>query len=75
MAMRRAATEEARWYIWELTLNDSQRNASTQSEGAASSWKNAATLSASTALAVGSCGFYYFQFARPVQAMTPAEEG
>jgi ubiquinol-cytochrome c reductase cytochrome c1 subunit len=32
-------------------------------------------LSASTALAVGSCGFYYFQFARPVHAMTPAEEG
>jgi len=51
------------------------RNASTQSEGAASSWKNAATLSASTALAVGSCGFYYFQFARSAHAMTPAEEG
>ncbi|KAM0721677.1 hypothetical protein Q7P37_002602 [Cladosporium fusiforme] len=51
------------------------RNASTQSEGAANSWKSTATLSASTALAMGSCAFYYFQFARPVHAMSPAEEG
>ena len=44
-----------------------------KAEGASpSSWK---AVSASTALAVGSCGFYYFQFGRPVHAMTPAEEG
>jgi ubiquinol-cytochrome c reductase cytochrome c1 subunit len=51
-----------------------QRNASTSSSKQ-SSWANGATLSASTALAVGSCGFYYFQFGRSVHAMTPAEEG
>jgi len=66
--------EEAQWYIWELTDDDFQRNASTSTKQS-SSWGNAATLSASTALAVGSCGFYYFQFGRPVHAMTPAEEG
>lgn len=72
--MVKAAVAEARWYISELTADELQRNASTQSEGAAS-WKNTATLSASTALAIGSCTFYYFQFGRSVHAMTPAEEG
>merc|ERR1711939_401007 len=47
-----------------------KRNASTQS-GA----KNAALLSSSTALAIGSCAWYYYQFGRPAYAMTPAEEG
>merc|ERR1712000_655149 len=53
-----------------------KRNASTQSGAEnAASWKNTALLSSSTALAIGSCAWYYYQFGRPAYAMTPAEEG
>ncbi|KAK4500215.1 hypothetical protein PRZ48_008401 [Zasmidium cellare] len=53
------------------------RNASSQSssEQAASSWKNTAILTSSTALGFASVAWYYYQFGRPTQAMTPAEEG
>ncbi|KAF2767456.1 hypothetical protein EJ03DRAFT_329224 [Teratosphaeria nubilosa] len=53
---------------------NAQRNASTQSS-AETSWKNTTLLTSSTALAVGSVAWYYYQFARPTHAMTPAEEG
>ena len=53
-----------------------QRNASTQSSSeSAASWKNTALLSSSTAFAIGSVSWYYYQFGRPTHAMTPAEEG
>ena len=63
--------------MWELTELDQQRNASSQSssEEAASSWKSTVLLSSSTVLAIGSVSWYYYQFGRPTQAMTPAEEG
>lgn len=57
-------------------MADLQRNASSQSSSeSAASWTNTALLSSSTALAVGSVAWYYYQFARPAYAMTPAEEG
>jgi ubiquinol-cytochrome c reductase cytochrome c1 subunit len=53
-----------------------QRNASTQgSSESAGSWKNTALLSSSAALGFTSVAWYYYQFNRPTQAMTPAEEG
>jgi len=53
-----------------------QRNASTHSStDSAASWKNAAVLSSSTALAIGTVGWYFYQFAPATHAMTPAEEG
>ncbi|EGP85675.1 unnamed protein product [Zymoseptoria tritici ST99CH_1A5] len=52
------------------------RNASTQgSSESAASWKNTAMLSSSAALGFASVAWYYYQFGRPTQAMTPAEEG
>ncbi|KAK3053045.1 cytochrome c1 [Extremus antarcticus] len=52
------------------------RNASSQSSSeSAAAWKNNGLLVSSTLLAVGSVSWYYYQFGRPTQAMTPAEEG
>ncbi|KAK3697206.1 cytochrome c1 [Vermiconidia calcicola] len=53
------------------------RNASSQgsSESAASAWKENGLLASSTVFALGSVSWYYYQFGRPTQAMTPAEEG
>nr|POE51645.1 cytochrome c1, heme protein, mitochondrial [Quercus suber] len=52
-----------------------KRNASSQSSSEGASWSNTALLGSSSALAVGSVAWYYYQFGRPTQAMTPAEEG
>nr|OQO26079.1 Cytochrome c1, heme protein, mitochondrial [Rachicladosporium sp. CCFEE 5018] len=53
-----------------------ERNASSQSSAeSAPTWKNTATLSASTVLAIGSCTWYYTQFGRTAHAMTMQEEG
>nr|POE63695.1 cytochrome c1, heme protein, mitochondrial [Quercus suber] len=49
------------------------KTAKSSSDGA--SWTNTALLGSSSALAVGSVAWYYYQFGRPTQAMTPAEEG
>ncbi|TKA77690.1 Cytochrome c1, heme protein, mitochondrial [Friedmanniomyces simplex] len=53
-----------------------QRNASSQSSSeSAGSWKDTALLGSSTAFAIGSVSWYYYQFGRPAYAMTPQEEG
>ncbi|KAK4553306.1 cytochrome c1 [Recurvomyces mirabilis] len=53
-----------------------QRNASTTtSTGSSATWKDNALLGSSTAFAVGSVAWYYYQFGRPAHAMTPSEEG
>jgi len=58
------------------TSKTAQRNASSQSSSeSTASWKNTAILSSSTAAGLAAAGWYYYQFGRPAQAMTPAEEG
>ncbi|EMC91083.1 hypothetical protein BAUCODRAFT_127002 [Baudoinia panamericana UAMH 10762] len=53
-----------------------KRNASTSSSSeAAAAWKNNALLASSTAFAIGSVAWYYYQFGRQPYAMTPQEEG
>ncbi|KAF1355495.1 cytochrome C1 family-domain-containing protein [Delphinella strobiligena] len=58
------------------TSRTATRSASTSSGSeAGSQWAGNALTAASGALAVGSVAWYYYQFVRPAQAMTPAEEG
>ena len=59
-----------------LTDGCEQRNASSKaSSESAAIWQNNALLGSSTLFAVGTVSWYYYQFGRPTQAMTPAEEG
>jgi len=51
------------------------RNASSKSSSESASWTNAALLSSSGALAIGSVAWYYYQFGRVAHAGAPAEEG
>lgn len=59
-----------------LTVLPFQRNASSKSSSeSAASWGNSALLGGSAAVGFASVAWYSYQFGRPAQAMTPAEEG